>query len=114
MFYLPSFSRAISLTEAVKFSWTITLLTLICLLVHNASLDPSVKQPPGWLPGLPPVVEAKHDGEGAGGQQLLVVPVLLVLVIQAVSCCQCESISNLGIKKKEVGKELIWINIHLK
>ena len=40
-----------------------------------ASLDPSVKQPPGWLPGLPPVVEAKHDGEGAGGQQLLVVVV---------------------------------------
>ena len=45
---------------------------------------------PVWLLGLPPVVEAEHDGEGAGGQQLLV-----VLVIQAVSCCQGKSVANL-------------------
>ena len=57
-----------------------------------------VKLPPVWLLGLPPVVEAKHDGEGAGRQQLLLVLILLVLVIQAVGCCQCESISNLGRK----------------
>ena len=60
--------------------------------------DLMVKQPPVWLLGLPPVMEAKHDGEGAGGQQLLLVLILLVLVIQAVGCCQCESISNLGRK----------------
>ena len=54
-------------------------------------------QPPLWLPGLPPVVEAKHDGEGAGGQQLLVVVVVVVvIVIQAVSRCQGISVSNLG------------------
>ena len=57
-------------------------------------------QPPVWLPGLPPVVEAKHDGEGAGGQQLLavvvvVVVVVIVIVIQAVSRCQGISVSNL-------------------
>ena len=46
---------------------------------------------PVCLLGLPPVVEAKHDGEGAGGQQLLVV----VVVVQAVSCCQGKSIANL-------------------
>ena len=56
-------------------------------------------QPPLWLPGLPPVVEAKHDGEGAGGQQLLVV-VVVVIVIQAVSRCQGISVSNLGEEKK--------------
>ena len=61
-------------------------------------LDPMLNLPPVWLLGLPPVVEAKHDGEGAGGQQLLLVLILLVLVIQAVGCCQCESISNLGRK----------------
>ena len=50
--------------------------------------DLMVKQPPVWLLGLPPpVVEAKHDGEGAGGQQLPSVLVLLVLVIQAVGRC---------------------------
>ena len=45
---------------------------------------------PVCLLGLPPVVEAKHDGEGAGGQQLLV-----VVVVQAVSCCQGKSIADL-------------------
>ena len=45
---------------------------------------------PVCLLGLPPVVEAKHDGEGAGGQQLLV-----VVVVQAVSCCQGKSVANL-------------------
>ena len=49
-----------------------------------------VKLPPLWLLGLPPVVEAKHDGEGAGGQQLLV-----VVVVQAVGCCQGKSVANL-------------------
>ena len=67
-------------------------------------LDPMVNLPPVWLLGVPPVVEAKHDGEGAGGQQLLFVLVLLVLVIQAVGCCQCKSISNLGRKQTEVGE----------
>ena len=58
--------------------------------------DLMVKQTPVWLLGLPPpVVEAKHDGEGAGGQQLLI-----VVVVQAVSCCQCKSVANLrGIDK---------------
>ena len=51
---------------------------------------------PVCLLGLPPVVEAKHDGEGAGGQQLPSVLVLLVLVIQAVSSCQGKSVANLG------------------
>ena len=58
--------------------------------------DLMVKQPPVWLLGLPPVVEAKHDGEGAGGQQL---PFVLVLVIQAVGRSQCKSVSNLGESK---------------
>ena len=49
-----------------------------------------VLQPPVLLLGLPPVVEAKHDGEGAGGQHLLV-----VVVVQAVSCCQGKSVPNL-------------------
>ena len=53
--------------------------------------DLVVKQPPVWLLSLAPVVEAKHDGEGAGGQQLLV-----VVVVQAVSCCQSKSVANLG------------------
>ena len=65
-----------------------------------------VKQPPVWLLGLPPVVEAQHDGEGAGRQQLLFVLVLLVLVIQAVSCCQCKSVPNLG--RKQIEK---WKNV---
>ena len=33
----------------------------------------SKSKSPVLLLGLPPVLEAKHDGEGAGGQQLLVV-----------------------------------------
>ena len=66
-------------------------------------LNLRMKLPPAWLLCIPPVVEAKHDGEGAGGQQLLVVLVLLVLVIQAVSRCQCESVSNLVRKQTKVG-----------
>ena len=69
--------------------------------------DLMVKQPPVWLLGLPPVVEAKHDGEGAGGQQLPSVLVLLVLVIQAVSRGQCKSVPNLGRKQIEVGKSKV-------
>ena len=49
-----------------------------------------VSKSPVWLPGLPPVMEAEHDGEGAGGQHLLV-----VVVVQAVSCCQGKSVANL-------------------
>ena len=49
-----------------------------------------VSKSPVRLHGLPPVVEAEHDGEGAGGQQLLV-----VVVVQAVSCCQGKSVANL-------------------
>ena len=67
-------------------------------------LDLMEKLKPGWLPGLPPVVETEHDGEGAGGQQLPSVLVLLVLVVQAVSRCQCESVSNLVRKQTEVGE----------
>ena len=66
--------------------------------------DLVVKQPPVWLLSLAPVVEAKHDGEGAGGQQLLFVLVLLVLVIQTVSRRQCESVSNLGESKQKLEK----------
>ena len=50
-----------------------------------------VLQLPVWLHGVPPVVDAQHDGEGAGGQHLLV-----VVVVQAVSCCQGKSVANLG------------------
>ena len=50
-----------------------------------------VSKSPVWLPGLPPVMEAEHDGEGAGGQHLLV-----VIVVQTVSCCQGKSVANLG------------------
>ena len=64
--------------------------------------DLMVKQPPVWLLGIAPVMEAKHDGEGAGGQQL---PFVLVLVIQAVSCGQCKSVPNLGRKQIEVGEK---------
>ena len=49
-----------------------------------------VSKSPVRLHGLPPVVEAEHDGEGAGGQQFVV-----VVVIQAVSCCQGKSVANL-------------------
>ena len=40
--------------------------------------------------GLPPVIDAKHDGEGGGGQHLLV-----VVVVQAVGRCQGKSVANL-------------------
>ena len=49
-----------------------------------------VSKSPVWLLGLPPVMEAEHDGEGAGGQQLLV-----VVVVQAVGRCQGKSVANL-------------------
>ena len=49
-----------------------------------------VSKSPVRLHGLPPVVEAEHDGERAGGQQLVV-----VVVVQAVSCCQGKSVANL-------------------
>ena len=49
-----------------------------------------VSKSPAWLLGLPPVMEAEHDGEGAGGQQLLV-----VVIVQAVSSCQGKSVANL-------------------
>ena len=63
-----------------------------------------VSKSPVWLPGLPPVVKAKHDGEGAGGQHLVVV--VVVIVIQAVSRCQGISVSNLGREGKflQIGK----------
>ena len=35
-------------------------------------------------------MEAEHDGEGAGGQQLLV-----VVVVQTVGCCQGKSVPDL-------------------
>ena len=50
-----------------------------------------VSKSPVWLPGLPPVMEAEHDGEGAGGQHLLV-----VIVVQALGRCQGKSVANLG------------------
>ena len=54
-----------------------------------------------WSPvllfGLPPVMEAKHNGEWAGRQHLLI-----VVVVQAVSCCQGKSVANLG-------KRLPWL-----
>ena len=50
-------------------------------------------------------MEAKHDGEGGGGQQLLV-----VLVVQAVSRCQGKSVSNLKGKQKKVKPILFYIN----
>ena len=51
---------------------------------------PMMEPSPVRLLGLPPIVNTKHDGEGAGGQQLLV-----VVVVQAVGCCQGKSVSNL-------------------
>ena len=63
-----------------------------------------VSQPPFWLLCLPPVVEAEHDGEGAGRQQLPFVLVLLVLVVQTVSCCQHKSVPNLGKVKQKLEK----------
>ena len=52
--------------------------------------DLVMAQSPFRLLGLPPVMEAEHDGEGAGGQQLLVVD-----VVQAVGRCQGKSVANL-------------------
>ena len=49
-----------------------------------------VSKSPVRLLGLPPVMEAEHDGEGAGGQQLLV-----VVVVQTVGRCQGKSVPNL-------------------
>ena len=46
---------------------------------------------PVFLLCLPSVMEANHDGEGASRQHLLV-----VVVVQAVSCCQGKSVSDLG------------------
>ena len=56
----------------------------------DITLDLMVSKSPVWLLGLPPVMEAKHDGEGGGGQHLLV-----VVVVQAVSRCQGKSVPNL-------------------
>ena len=55
----------------------------------NENLDPDL-EPPVFLAGLLPVMEAEHYREGGGRQHLL-----LVVVVQAVSCCQGESVSNL-------------------
>ena len=102
-----------SFAESVKSSWTRTLLTLICLLVNKRLMYMSVlimSVSPVGLLGVPPIMEAKHDGEGAGGQQfpavLLVLLVLLVLVIQAVSRGQCKSVPNLGRKQIEKWKKV--------
>ena len=56
-----------------------------------------VNLPPVWLLGLPPVMEAQHDGEGAGRQQLLV-----VVVVQAVGCRQGKSVAYLKCKFKYI------------
>ena len=56
------------------------------------SFDLMVSKSPFWIRGLPPVVKAKHDGEGAGRQHLFFV---LVLIIQAVSRRQCKSVADL-------------------
>ena len=55
----------------------------------NENLDPDLELPV-FLAGLLPVMEAEHYREGVGRQHLL-----LVVVVQAVSCCQGESVSNL-------------------
>ena len=64
-----------------------------------------VSKSPVVFLGLPPVVESEHDGEGAGGQQLPSVLVLLVLVVKAVGRCQCKSVSNLGREKTKIGNK---------
>ena len=58
----------------------------------NANLYLGLSEPPDWLLdlGLPPVVEAEHDGEGTGRQHLLI-----DVVVQAVGCCQGKSVANL-------------------
>ena len=45
--------------------------------------------PPVWLCDLPSIMNAKHDGEGAGGQQLLV-----VLGVEAVGRGQGEPVAD--------------------
>ena len=65
-------------------------LSNVCEQEANAIPQIMMKQPPAWLSGLPPVVEAEHDGEGAGGQQLI-----MVIGVKAVGCCQCKSVANL-------------------
>ena len=60
----------------------------------NANSDLMEMHPPLWLLGLPPVMKAKHDGEGAGGKHLLV-----VIVVEAVGRCEGKSVPNL---KQEV------------
>ena len=54
-----------------------------------------VLQSPVWLLGLPPVMESEHDGEGVCRQHLLV-----VVVVETVSCCQGKSVANLRRQKK--------------
>ena len=55
---------------------------------------------PDGLSAVPPVVKAKHDGEGGSGQQDLV-------VIETMSRCHCKSISNLMEIKITRGTSLI-------
>ena len=90
--FIPSCSRAMSFAEFVKFSWTRTLLTLICFLdICWIGLSLSLLATPAWLLGLSPVMKTEHDGEGAGRQQLLI-----VVTVQAVRCCQSKSVANLN------------------
>ena len=56
---------------------------ILYLMVSNSKA-------PVWLLSFPPVMKAKHDGEGAGRQQLLV-----VVVVQTVSRRQGKSVANL-------------------
>ena len=49
-----------------------------------SSVDLMVSKSPVWLPGLPPVMEAEHDGEGAGRQQLLVVVLVVIVVVNVI------------------------------
>ena len=55
------------------------------------SFDLMLPKSPVWLLGLPPVVEAEHDGEGTGRQQLFI-----VVIVQAVGLCQRKSVANLS------------------
>ena len=93
-FVLPSFRRAMSSSESVKFSWTITLLTLICLLYTTNIYEPYIVTP-FWLPSFPPVVKPKHDWEGVRGQHFTV-----VFIKKTMSCCQRKSVANLGTEWK--------------
>ena len=106
VFGLPRRSRAMSFTESLKSSWTRTLLTLICrlILIDQYKIISRKILTPAWLIGFLPVMEAKHDGEGAGGQQLLFVLllVLVLVVIQAVGCRQGKSVANLRTEVKNL------------